>query len=99
MARRTSGAGLDELLEEDEGEEQAADRDLRVPGAERPLEVDRGLDDRVDEHADQRAEEVADAARQQRPTDHDGGDRVELEPAAARRVAGLHPDGRYDPRE
>ena len=78
---------LHELLQHDERQQQHADRDLRPPGAERAVEVDDGLNRAEDQHPDQRADEIPDAAGEQRAADDDGGDCVELEHGAGRPVA------------
>ena len=66
------------LLEQDEGEEQQADQNLRPPARQRAVEGDVGLDEALDEDADQRPGDEAGAAGQERAADDHGRDGVQL---------------------
>src|SRR4051812_12800075 len=85
-----SSSPLEGTLQQAEQEEQRTDHDARPPGAQRAVERDHRLHDAEDQHADERAGDIADAAAEQRAADHDGGDRVELEADGMQAVARQH---------
>src|SRR5947208_15215313 len=85
-----SSSPLEGTLQQAEQEEQRTDHDARPPGAQRAVERDHRLDDAEDQHADERAGDIADAAAEQRAADHDGGDRAELEADGMQAVARQH---------
>ena len=84
------------LLQGDEGEQQDAGHDLGPPARQRPVEIDVGLDQALDQHAEEGADHRALPAREQRAADHHGGDGVEFDADRRERIAGRGVEGEHD---
>ena len=79
----------DDLLQRHEEQHQRAGDDLAPPGGERAVEGDQGRDDGLEQHAEERADHVADAAGEQHAADDRGGDDVQLAALQRQVPAGL----------
>src|SRR5579883_804683 len=87
-APHQSGRPRDRTLSGDEEEQKRADHDFGPPTRQPSVERDQGLDSALNKAAEQCPGDVADAAGQQGPAEHDRGDGVELNADRGERIAG-----------
>ena len=77
------------VLHEDKDQYKSADDDARPPRIDVPLEHDQHLNQTKNQHAKERTDHVADAARQQRAANDRRCDRVHLQTNATQWIAGF----------